>query len=520
MMLAARMPNDNHKTARFADTPWNEQSDEWQRLDARLPEGHLARRVHEACKMLDFSTLRESYAAVGKEGLLPEILVRIMLYEIQSQRLSPAQWARDVRENEPLRWLARGLQPSRSTLYAFRDRVALWVDQWNASLVSAAMEQGMTPARRAAIDGSTMAANASRRQLANQERLDRRQQLLDDAIQGNLAENERPHWMASTPSGQLRQKETYNRANEILQQRMAYNDRQRSSKRKPPNKVLVSMTDPEAALGRDKLSTFRPLYNVQLLRDLDSPLILAYDTFATTNDAGLIGSLLERAMHAIGRKLKQVLADSSYASLHDLEACHAVGIELFAPWQENDYSKQNKKKKGTNQFTQIPKSEFIWDANEQQFRCPEGHALNHCGTRKVRRSEYGLTEYLYTCSPEHCLTCPRQSECTRNPHKGRTVSRLENEDLLDALRERMQLPDAKALYKLRSQTVELNFADLKQHRDLRRFRSRTLSRAKTQVGLSVLAHNMLTIQATDSLANFRSSEPQTRIEIECLTIAA
>jgi len=304
----AELQSQDHKTARFAETPWNEQSDEWQRLDARLPEDHLARRIDEACTMLDLSTLRESYAGVGKKGPPPEILVRIMLYEIQSRHPSPAHWARNVRENEPLRWLARGSQPSRSTLYAFRDRVEPWVDQWNESLVAAAVEQGMTPARRAAIDRSTFAANASPRKLANQERLDRRQQLLDDAIQGNLAEDEQPRWMASTPSGQLRQQETYDRANEILQQRKAYNDQQRSSKRKPPDKVLVSMTDPDAALGRDKLGTFRPLSNVQLLRDLDSPRILAYDTFAATNDAGLIGPLLDRAAHAIGQKLKQALA--------------------------------------------------------------------------------------------------------------------------------------------------------------------------------------------------------------------
>jgi hypothetical protein len=74
------------------------------------------------------------------------------------------------------------------------------------------------------------------------------------------------------------------------------------------------------------------------------------------------------------------------------------------------------------------------------------------------------------------------------------VSRMENEHLLDELRERMQTPEAKALYKLRSQTVELAYADMKGHRGLRRFRSRSLRRAKTQVGLAVLTHNLLAVQ--------------------------
>ena len=71
---------------------------------------------------------------------------------------------------------------------------------------------------------------------------------------------------------------------------------------------------------------------------------------------------------------------------------------------------------------------------------------------------------------------------------------MENEELLDELRERMQTPEAKTLYKLRSQTVELAYADMKEHRGLRRFRSRGLRRAKTQVGLIVLTHNLLAVQ--------------------------
>ena len=61
------------------------------------------------------------------------------------------------------------------------------------------------------------------------------------------------------------------------------------------------------------------------------------------------------------------------------------------------------------------------------------------------------------------------------------------------LHARMATDEAKALYKLRKQTVELSFADLKAHRALRRFSGKGLSRARTEVGLLVLAHNGLTV---------------------------
>jgi hypothetical protein len=50
----------------------------------------------------------------------------------------------------------------------------------------------------------------------------------------------------------------------------------------------------------------------------------------------------------------------------------------------------------------------------------------------------------------------------------------------------MRQPEGQAVYKLRKQTVERQFADLKQHRSLRQFASFGLRRARIQVGLLVL----------------------------------
>ena len=83
--------------------------------------------------------------------------------------------------------------------------------------------------------------------------------------------------------------------------------------------------------------------------------------------------------------------------------------------------------------------------------------------------------------------------------------------MLQVLRQRMETAEAKRLYKMRSQTVELAYADLKEHRGLRRFRSRTLRRAKTQVALSVLVHNLLTLTgALDAPAAQTPPEPTLR----------
>lgn len=481
----------------FAPTPWTKDSCQWQALDDRLPLDHLARRVDEVVEMLDLTPLFASYLGVGKRALRPDLLLKMVFFEMRSNRPSPAQWARDVCESEPLRWLLMGIEPSRSRLYEFRDRIAAFLPAWNAQVLQAAIEEQMTTAQRAALDSTSVAAHASRRKLLNQERLQQRQAVIDEALRrAGRGEglSDPPGWLAKTEAGLRRQQHRYQRAAQVLSERQAANAQRPSAKRKPAEKILVSSTDPDAVLARDKLNVFRPLYSVQLLRDLDSPLILAYGVMLQNNDNGALPWMVERMTDAVGVKPLELLADSGYVRVRDLEYCQGAGVTLYGPCQENDYSEKNGKKKQSNQHTELAKSSFLWLADEQAYQCPEGHRLSFTKTQTQRRADYSVKLSFYTCDPAHCLTCPRQTACTKAPHKGRTVSRMENEQLLDALRERMQQDDVKRLYKLRSQTVELNYADFKEHRGLRRFHGRGPPRVTAEVATLVLAHNLLYLQ--------------------------
>ncbi len=82
-----------------------------------------------------------------------------------------------------------------------------------------------------------------------------------------------------------------------------------------------------------------------------------------------------------------------------------------------------------------------------------------------------------------------------SPARGRSVSRLEHEDLVDELRARMETPEAKELYRLRRQTIELRYADLKQHRQLATISTITDRDAPVpRSGRAVLAYNLLILQ--------------------------
>ena len=104
--------------------------------------------------------------------------------------------------------------------------------------------------------------------------------------------------------------------------------------------------------------------------------------------------------------------------------------------------------------------------------------------------------HAYRCHPKHCTVCPIRDTCTPNPKRGRAVKRSEHEDLISAHQAYMQTPEALALYKLRRQTVELGFADIKEHRHLQRFSGRGLARALRQLAATVLAHNLMVLDAS------------------------
>ena len=79
----------------FAEPPWTTDSPEWQALDRRLPAEHAARRIVRAVQRLDLAPLIASYLGVGRRALRPDLLLRLVLYELHNNRPLPAQWARE-----------------------------------------------------------------------------------------------------------------------------------------------------------------------------------------------------------------------------------------------------------------------------------------------------------------------------------------------------------------------------------------------------------------------------------------
>ena len=284
----------------------------------------------------------------------------------------------------------------------------------------------------------------------------------------------------------------------------------------------VSLTDPEAALGWDKVGTFRPLYNVLLVQATDAPLTLAFDVLARNNDDGLLAPMMAKTKEQLGRHVEEALVDGAFVSVGDVAWCEQQGIRVYAPpspaagakgevYKDEGQKRELAKAEGepaareaaappapargtTKKEDKIPKGAFRYDPEEQAYYCPAGKRLVPISHTRVQRSNgMALPMIVHQASGQDCQECPRQKDCTSNPKKGRVVKRYAGEEALERLEQRMTEPANQQIYKLRKQSVELGYADLKEHRGLRVFRSFGRQRARAQAGLVILASNGLNI---------------------------
>ena len=118
---------------------------------------------------------------------------------------------------------------------------------------------------------------------------------------------------------------------------------------------------------------------MQLARDIDSPLILAYEVFAQPTDAGTLGPMLRRQAAATGHLPHAYLTDAGYATARDLALCDQWGVTLYASYQANAFSAA---KQAARPPQQLPKSIFRWWRAAQRLfeKSPVGGISSvHCG---------------------------------------------------------------------------------------------------------------------------------------------
>lgn len=427
-------------------------------------------------------------------------MLAVALYCILNSMASPARWFKQFRQSKPCQLLGRGIRPSRSVCYEFRNRCGTFIEEIHRQIIASAIEEALIDPQQGCLDGTFVAAAASRHQMLNLQQLNRRWSTLKRAICSLDNPDQRawakplqtlPYWVAKTKTGRGRQWQRYHDAKlRILEQIRENRDRPKAYQRDEDH-LTIAVADIDAVIGKDKQKVVRPLYNCQCMSDLESDTILSFDVVQRHNDCGLLARMIDRTHEILPRPLDAVHADSGYCSVLELQDCHQRKVELFAPVADRSAVKRNESQDGG---LQIPAIEFRLDISSGTMTCPADQVMRRVSRTNTPRADgRRVVELRFEQDVSVCKSCQLSGTCLARGSARRTVRRLEEQHLLDAQKQKMDSKVGRWSNTKRKSQIERRFADGKSHRDAARLHGRGIRRAKTETGLTVVAQNALTL---------------------------
>ena len=418
-------------------------------------------------------------AATGRPGYHPEILLKIYIYGYLNRIQSSRRLEKESQRNIELMWLTGRLMPDFKTIANFRKDNGKAIRSVCRQFVVLCQQLGLFSEALVAIDGSKFKAVNNRDRNFTRAKLQRRMEDIESSIN---------RYLVALETADRQEPVEAQAKTERLQDKIAALKAQMKALKEievllneTPDKQL-SLTDPDARSMKTR-GTGIVGYNVQTAVDTKHHLIVAHEVTNVGIDRDQLSSMAKQAQTAMGVQALTVVADLGYYKSEEILACHEAGITPIIP------------KTMTSNATaegRFGKADFIYDANNNEYRCPAGQVL----IWRSSRIENGLNLHRYWSSS--CRQCDIKEKCT--PSTERRVSRWEREEILEAMQTRLdQAPDS---MRIRRQTVEHPYGTIKAWMGSTHFLTKTLKRVSTEMSLHVLAYNlkrMMKIMGTTNL---------------------
>jgi transposase len=407
--------------------------------------------------------------ATGRPSYHPSTLLKIYIYGYINRIQSSRRLEREAQRNLELMWLTGRLMPDFKTIADFRKD--------NGQAIRSVCREFIVLCRRldlfsqavVAIDGSKFKAVNNRDRNFTSAKMKRRMEQIEESInrylsQLDTADRQEPT-VPQAKVDRLRDKIA------ILKEHMQRLKELEVRMLEAPDKQ-ISLTDPDArSMATSGKGTGMVGYNVQTAVDAEHHLIVAHEVTNVGHDRGQLSAMAKSARDATGIEELTVVADRGYFDGEEILACEQVGITPFVPKPLTSGSKAEGR---------FGKQDFIYIANDDEYRCPAGQRL----IKHFTTVEHGMSLGVYWCSV--CPACPIKEQCTTG--KERRVRRWEHEVIIEATQARLDRDPDKM--RLRRQTVEHPYGTIKAWMGATHFLTKTLGRVSTEMSLHVLGYNL------------------------------
>ena len=460
-------------------------------LEDLVPQANFYRHL-EAKLDLSFvrEWVRELYAERGRPSIDPVIFFKLQLVMFFEGIRSERQLIETASLNLAHRWyLGYALDealPDHSSLTRIRQRLGIDLFQrFFEQIVDLCQEAGLIWGRELYVDATKVEANAAVDSLAPRFYHEAKTHVADlfaadpapdehDNDAPDLPpqdEGTSPEGVVPLPPRALSTAAALEQAPrwKLLEERRLDPHRPAVGSYRRTTDFRVSVTDPDATPMRTASGTALGYHDHYVVDGGKGRIILAaLVTPADVMENVPLRDLLWRV--CFRRKLRphQVTGDTTYGTVENIVAVEEAGIRAFFPLPEFD---------ARTPF--FGKGEFIYEAEQDAYRCPQGQLLPR------RKTKYTEDEVVYRAKAATCNNCSVKATCTASDH-GRIVHRSFYEEYLDKVRSyHTTEPYQKAMRK-RKVWVEPLFAEAKDWHGLRRLRLRGLENANIQ-GLIIAA---------------------------------
>ena len=333
-------------------------------VDEWLPQNHLARFVVEVIDGLDLSELTRQYAGRGSDAYHPAMLLGLLVYGYATGVHSSRKIERACHDSVAFRFIAANTQPDHDSIATFRRRFLPQIEALFVQVLLLAREMKCLKLGTIALDGTKIAANASKHKALSWEHANKIEAQLLEEVQLllKLAEDSdsrpvndgldvpaeiarREQRLAALAQAKEKIKQRAAERHAVQQQeheaKCAKRQAQREAGKKPrgpepeaPSSEprasdQVNLTDEQSRIMPSSSGGFEQSYNAQAAVDTATMLVLTAHVTQAPNDMRQIVPVLDKVL-ALPKALGEVstlLADTGYCSQANVQACEAKEIE-------------------------------------------------------------------------------------------------------------------------------------------------------------------------------------------------
>jgi transposase len=437
-------------------------------LEDYVAEDNPVRVVEAFVEELDLRSLGFKSidpAVTGRPAYHPAVLLKLYVYGYLNRIQSTRRLEMEAQRNVELMWLTQNLKPDFKTIANFRHQNGSALRKVCRQFIEMCRQLDLFGHALVAIDGSKFKAVNSRDKNFTEAKLKRRLAMIEESIR---------NYLRAMDTADRSEPELAQLKKERLQEKIAALKRQmqelKAVEAQLREQEQVSLTDPDARSMKTR-GTGIVGYNVQTAVDQKTHMIVAHEVVNEGVDRDQLTPMTEKAQEATGIKNLTVVADRGYYKGEQILDCEQTGATPILPKTLTSNSMAEGR---------FDKQDFIYNARDDQYRCPAGEIA----IKRFTTVEHGMEIDIYWTSA--CTRCAMKAQCTTSDY--RRIRRWKHEAVLEAMQERLdRWPD---VMRLRRSTAEHPFGTIKLWMGSTHFLTKTLVHVRTEMSLHVLAYNL------------------------------